>query len=63
MSLLISACARARDCRDTCVIKSLLKVLDLYHCSAQAVCSHTLPWQATLYACTTQALMRFGDCG
>ena len=33
MSLLISACARARDCRDTCVIKSLLKVLHLCHCS------------------------------
>ena len=28
MSLLMSACARARDCRDTCVIKSLLKVFE-----------------------------------
>ena len=32
MSLLISACARARDCRDTCVIMSLLKVSNLCYC-------------------------------
>ena len=32
MSLLISACARARDCRDTCVIMSLLKVSNPCYC-------------------------------